>query len=81
MCFYRRLLRERWTDRRTNEHVMSELGATRKVLAMIRQRNLYAGHALRNAKTDLMSNVFQGKMEVRRNLGRPPTSLIEKVTV
>ena len=58
----------RCTYRRTNEDVMSGLGIIRKVLAIIRQRKLrYVGHALRNANTDLISSVFQGKMEVRGN--------------
>ena len=81
MWFFRRLLRVRWTDRRTNEDVMNELGVTRKVLTMIRQRKLRnASHALRNINTDLVSSVFQGKMEIRRNRGRPLTSLLDNIT-
>ena len=47
MWFYRRLLRVSWTDRRTNESILQELGTTRKLLTLIKERKLrYVGHAL-----------------------------------
>ena len=33
--FYRRLLRVKWTYRRTNESILNELGTTRKLLILI----------------------------------------------
>ena len=80
MWFYRRLLRVKWTDRRTNESILKELGTTRMLLVLIKRRKLkYAGHALRNEKTDLMSTVLQGKVEGKRRRGRPPTSLANNI--
>ena len=80
MWFYRRLLRVTWTDRRTNFSILEELGTTRMLLNIMYQRKLrYVGHALRNPKTDLMSTVFQGKLNAKRNAGRPPASLLQNL--
>ena len=80
MWFYRRLLRVTWIDKRTNESVLEELGTTRNLLKIINQRKLrYVGHALRNKKTDLMTTVLQGKLNAKRNSGRPPTSLMNNI--
>ena len=55
MWFYRRLLRVKWTDKRTNESVLKELGIQRLMLSEITKRRLkYLGHANRKAKTDLI---------------------------
>ena len=57
--FCRRILRVKWTDRRTDESV--------KLLLAIRRRKLkYDGHAIRNQTTDLMSSILQGKVEGKR---------------
>ena len=81
LWFYRRLLRVKWTDRRSNESILNELGTTRKLLVLIQQRKLkYVGHAIRNKRTDLMSAVLQGKVEGKRNRGRPPASLARNIT-
>jgi len=64
MWFYRRLLRVKWTDKRTNESVLKELGVQRLMLSEISKRRLkYLGHANRNTKTDLMTtdNCAAGK--------------------
>ena len=82
MWFYRRLLRVKWTDKITNESVLKELGAQRLMLSEISKSRLkYLGHANRNTKTDLMTTVLQGKVEAKRNYGRPPTSYIDNVKV
>jgi hypothetical protein len=80
MWFYRRLLRVKWTDKRTNESVLKELGVQRLMLSEISKKRLkYLGHANRNTKADLMTTVLQGKVEAKRNQGRPPTSYIDNV--
>ena len=38
MWLYRRLLRVKWTDKRTNESIMNDLGVTRKLIKIINQR-------------------------------------------
>ena len=81
MWFFRRLLRVSWTDKRTNESILHELGTTRKLLTLINERKLrYVGHALRNQDTDLMKTIFQGKTEAKRKKGRPAASLIGNMT-
>ena len=81
MWFYRRLLRVSWTDRRTNESILQELGTTRKLLTLIKERKLrYLGYALRNQDTDLMKTIFQGKTEAKRKRGRPAASLNGNIT-
>ena len=80
MWFYRRLLRISWTERRTNESVLQELGRGRKLLTLINKRKLkYVGHASRNTQTDLMKTVLQGKVESKRRKGRPPANYINKL--
>ena len=81
MQLYRRLLRVSWTDRRTNESILNKLGTGRKLLSIIKKRKLnYIGHATRNEKTSLMTVAYQGKVEAKRNKGRPPTSLLGNIT-
>ena len=74
-------MRVKWTDRRTNESILNELGTTRKLLILMQRRKLkYVGHALRNERTDLMTTVLQGKVNGKRNRGRPPASLVINIT-
>ena len=81
MWFYRRLLRVKWTDKRTNQSVLDQLGVPRMLLTIIMQRKLkYVGHAIRNPKTDLMKISIQGKLNTKRKKGRPPTNLISNIT-
>ena len=81
MWFYRRLLRVKWTDKRTNISILEELGTSRKLLNIITERKLkYIGHASRNQNTNLMTISFQGKLEANRNKGRPPTTLLSNIT-
>ena len=79
--FFRRLLRVSWTERRTNESVLLEMGTERMLLAMIKERRLkYIGHAQRNRKTDLMKTVFEGKTKSKRKRGRPSVSYVDQVS-
>ena len=81
MWFYRRLLSVQWQDKRTNESVLEELSTSRGLLLEINKRRMkYIGHANRNPRTDLMAIVLQGRIEGRRNRGRPPTSLMNNIT-
>ena len=81
MWFYRRLLRIKWQDKRTNESILEELSTNRVLLQEINKRKLrYLGHAVRNPKTDLMSTILQGRVEGKRNRGRPQTLYMDNVT-
>ena len=80
MWLYRRLLRISWQDKRTNESVLEELFTTRTLLKEINRRKLkFLGHAIRNPKTNLMASILQGRVEGKRNRGRPPMSYIDNV--
>ena len=77
MWFYRRLLRVKWTERRTNDSILQELRTNKNLMTIINKRKLkYIGHALRNKNTSLMKTVLQGKTQSERKKGRPPTSYI-----
>ncbi|GFS06155.1 endonuclease-reverse transcriptase [Elysia marginata] len=81
MWFYRRILRVKWTDKRTNESVLKELKTERTLLNLINARKLkYVGHALRNHRTSLMKTVCEGRLDGRRRKGRPPISLVTNLT-
>ena len=80
MWFYRRLLRVKWTDKRTNESILNQLGVTGKLIHIINQRKLrYIGHATRNQKTDLLKVAYQGKIDSKRIRGRPTTTLLYNI--
>ena len=79
--FYWRLLRIRWTDKRTNESVFEEPSLKPELLSTINRRKFkYSGHANRNTKINRMTTVLQGKVEVRRNRGRSPISYMTNIT-
>ncbi|GFR60190.1 nose resistant to fluoxetine protein 6 [Elysia marginata] len=81
MWFYRRILRVKWTDKRTNESVLRELKTERTLLNLINARKLkYVGHALRNHRTSLMKTVCEGRLDGRRRKGRPPTFFVTNLT-
>ncbi|GFS01698.1 endonuclease-reverse transcriptase [Elysia marginata] len=81
MWFYRRILRVKWTDKRTNESVLKELKTERTLLNLINARKVkYVGHALRNHRTSLMKTVCEGRLDGRRRKVRPPMSLLTNVT-
>ena len=81
MWLYRRLLRISWKDMRTNDSILEELSTNRVLLQEMNKRKLkYVGHAVRNPKTDLMATILQGRVEGRRNRGRPPMSYMDNIT-
>ena len=80
MWFYRRMLRISWTEKRTNESILFELGTTRKILTEINKRRLrYIGHTTRNKNTDLMKIAFYGNVEATRKRGRPGMTYQENI--
>ena len=80
MWFYRRLLRVSWKDMRTNESILEELSTNRVLMQQINRRKMrYLGHAVRNPKTNLMATILQGRVEGKRNRGRPQTLYMDNV--
>jgi hypothetical protein len=62
MWSYRRLLRVKWTDKRTNESVQKELGVQCLMLSEISKKRLkYLGHANRNTKNRPDDNCAAGQ--------------------
>ncbi|GFS09341.1 reverse transcriptase-like [Elysia marginata] len=55
MWFYRRILRVKWTDKRTNESVLKELKTERTLLNLINAKKLK--YVLRNHRTSLIKIV------------------------
>ena len=67
MWFYRRMLRISWTEKRTNDSILIQLGTTRKILSEINKRRLkYIGHTTRNKNTNLMKTALYGKLETTK---------------
>ena len=67
MCFFRRLLRVSWKDRRTNVSVLEQLDVERTILTLInRRKKKYLEHAIRNPRAELMKTSFQGRIEGNR---------------
>ena len=80
MWLYRRLLRVKWEDKRTNVSILEEIGAKRELVSIVMKRKLsFFGHAVRNKKCTLMNEVMQGRLEAGRKHGRPRTHYIQNV--
>ena len=72
MWIYRRMLRISWTERRTNNYVLEQLGVQRSLLATINKRKLsYFGHTCRPSGCDLVRNTMLGIYPAKRKRGRP----------
>ena len=57
MWLYRRLLRVKWEDKRTNVSILEEIGAKRELVSIVMKRKLsFFGHAIRNKKCTLMND-------------------------
>ena len=75
---YRRLLRESWIDRRTNELVLQRIGESKRVLNSRTKRKLrFLGTVARSDR--LSKDILSGKVPGRRNRGRPKRRLAENV--
>ncbi|GFR82973.1 endonuclease-reverse transcriptase [Elysia marginata] len=64
--FHMRILRVKWTNKRTNVSVLKKIGTNLSLQQVVNTRKLkykYAGHALRNPRTTLMKAVYEGKLE------------------
>ncbi|GFR96478.1 endonuclease-reverse transcriptase [Elysia marginata] len=63
-----------------NVSVLKEIGTTLSLQQAVSTRKLqYAGHALIKPRTTLMKTVCEGKLEGKRNRGRPPASLVSNL--
>ncbi|KAL4149828.1 hypothetical protein QTP88_003684 [Uroleucon formosanum] len=79
MWCWRRMLRVSWVERRTNENVLNEINETWKILSTIKERRCnMIGHVLRHEE-ELLYIIIEGKMNGKRDRGRPRTSCIKKM--
>ena len=75
MWLYRRLLRVKWDDKRTNKSILEELEVKRELVSIVMKRKLsFFGHAIRNENCTLMKDILQGSIESSRKQGRPRTN-------
>ena len=80
MWLYRRLLRVKWDEKRTNASILKELKTKRELVSTVMKRKLsFFGHTIRNNKCTLMKDVMQGRLEAGRKQGRPRTHYIQNV--
>ena len=80
MWFYRRMLKIRWTQKRTNQSILEELGTQRELLGRVMSSKLaYFGHVYREQGKMLVKTVVQGKVQGKRGRGRPRMSYEDNV--
>ena len=78
MACFRRMLGIRWTDHRTNESILQELGVQKELVNIVRERKLkYFGHVVR--AQNLSTHILEGKMNGRRPRGRPRRRWIDDI--
>ena len=75
---YRRLLRIKWTDKKTNEYVLSKIGTIERLLTTIVKRKMaFVGHVLR--KGDFCKDLLIGAVYGKRGKGRPKTRYSDNI--
>ena len=83
LWIYRRMLRVSWTEHRTDESILTELGTicTRQLLGFFVRRKLsFFGHTIRDGGCERVKCVIQGKVSGKRRRGRPNTSYASNIT-
>ena len=79
MWFLRRMLRISWTEHITNEEVLRRTGSGRRLMKMIRKRQMeFLGHVMR--KDGLENLMVTGKIEGRRSRGRQRKTYIRSLS-
>ena len=70
MWCWRRMLKISWTERKTNESILDDIGRKRELLAVIRRRQMrFLGHVVR--REYLENPILTGRIEGSRGRGRP----------
>ena len=74
---YRRLLRIKWTDKKTNEYVLSKIGTSERLLTtIVKQKMAFVGHVFR--KDNICKDLLIGAVYGKRGKGRPKTRYSDK---
>ena len=78
MWCYRRVLRIPWTERKTNAWVLDKIGNRLMLRDMVRRQKVcFFGHVIR--RKGLERTIITGKVNGKRNRGRPPTSWLKDI--
>ena len=78
MWLWRKLMKVKWSDKKTNEEVLQMVNEQRSIVTKIvnRKKN-WVGHVLRGE--GLLRDVMEGRMEGKRTRGRPRKSMLEEL--
>ena len=82
LWIHRRMLRGSWTEHRTDDSILTELGTTRQLLGfvVVHRKLSFFGHSIRDGGCELVKCVIQGKVSGKRRRGRPKTSYSSNIT-
>ena len=76
MWFLRRMLKIAWTEKKTNEEILNEIGIERSLIVTIKKRQLsFFGHMMR--KEGLEHLAITGKVEGKRARGRQRNTYVD----
>ena len=79
LWFYRRMMRIPWTKRKTNGEVLQLVNENRKIMTIIRRRQLqFVGHVTR--ENGLEKLCIEGKVNGRKGRGRPRLNYMTGLT-
>ena len=79
LWFFRRMLKIPWTSYINNEEVLKRSGSQRKLLCIIRQRQLeFFGHLMR--KEEIENLVVTGKINGKRDRGRQRVTFVKSLS-
>ena len=77
MWCWRRMLKVKWTEKRSNEWVLEQVGEMWTLLKAIeRRKKQWLGHVMRH--NGMMREVVEGKMKGKKGKGRPRLGLWEQ---
>jgi hypothetical protein len=80
MWVWRRMERVSWTERKTNEEVLSMIQESRQIVRIVIERKKkWIGHQMRQSDGGLLRDVIEGKMEGRRSVGRKRTEMLSEL--
>jgi len=80
MWCWRKMLGVSWTEFRTNESILQELGIGQRLSSIVRTRILtFFGHVSRRGDVSVERLIVQGKIEGTRPRGRSPTRWTDQV--
>ena len=76
----RKILRDSWTAKKTNEWVLNKAGVKRELLDTVQAWKLaYYDHSMRKQGSWLEKEMMQGTMTGARRRGRPRTAWMDNI--